>query len=377
MKNIGLIVNPLAGVGGPAGMKGSDREESLARARELNVQPVAPRRAKEVLTLLKENAKESFRLFAAPGIMGADYAKEAGFDTVVVGTLSQQDGTSAEDTKRIAKLMANNNLALLLFAGGDGTARDICEAIGTSVCTLGIPSGVKMHSAVFALHTAAAAQLILNVLALESVPHQMQEVMDLDELAYTQGRVSAKLYGYLCVPNVRQYLQGLKSGGAGGEEDLPGIVGSVLKLMKGDLDSFFVIGAGTTTMAIKMALGFNGTLLGVDVVREGKLVARDVNGKMLEDLVMNHPTKIVISPIGGQGFIFGRGSQQISPAVISEVGKNNVIVVCTARKLASLDGQPFLVDTGAMETDELLYGYIRVITGRGVASIYKIAPTRT
>lgn len=375
MKNIGLIVNPLAGMGGPAGMKGSDRAECVIRARELGIKPIAYGRAEDVLVRLKSGDTAEFRLYTAPGEMGEEEAKQAGYSPVVIGEI-EGGNTSAEDTKRIAKLMVEQKLDLLVFVGGDGTARDVCEAIGTDIPAMGIPSGVKMHSAVFTLHMAAAAQVLSEFINKGAVEDEMREVMDLDEEAYTGGRVSAKLYGYLRVPHVRRLFQSLKAGGGTGNGgDSRAIAGNIFDRMKKETEYTYLIGAGSTTMAVKNALGIDGTLLGVDVVKDGRLMEKDVCSCQLEEIAKRDKIKIIVTPIGGQGFIFGRGNQQFSPGVIRAAGRQNIMVICTPGKLTALEGQPLLVDTGSEETDKMLHGYMRLITGRKDETVYRIAPT--
>ena len=307
--------------------------------------------------------------------MGEEEAKQAGYSPVVIGEI-EGGNTSAEDTKRIAKLMVEQKLDLLVFVGGDGTARDVCEAIGTDIPAMGIPSGVKMHSAVFTLHMAAAAQVLSEFINKGAVEDEMREVMDLDEEAYTGGRVSAKLYGYLRVPHVRRLFQSLKAGGGTGNGGDPrAIAGNIFDRMKKETEYTYLIGAGSTTMAVKNALGIDGTLLGVDVVKDGRLMEKDVCSCQLEEIAKRDKIKIIVTPIGGQGFIFGRGNQQFSPGVIRAAGRQNIMVICTPGKLTALEGQPLLVDTGSEETDKMLHGYMRLITGRKDETVYRIAPT--
>ena len=372
MKKIGWIINPIAGLGGPAGMKGSDRAEALAKAERLHVPPVAPERARQVLTRLFP-FRDNMALFCAPGPMGEEIARASGFSPLVVGSLPKTV-TNARDTQRIAREMAERKVDVLVFVGGDGTARDICSAVGTDLPVLGVPSGVKMHSAVFAIHPAAAARLLQAFLDERPLPTRLQEVMDLDEAAYVGGRVSARLYGYLRVPFVRSYIQSAKAGSRGGENVLPGIAAHIEERMAGEAETMFCLGAGTTVMAVKERLGIAGTLLGVDVVQNGCLLVQDADRPTLDALATQGPVKLVLSPIGGQGFLFGRGNQQFSPELISRCGKDNLIIAAPAEKLAAFAGAPLLVDTGEEAVDRMLYGYIRVITAYHAEAIYRIAP---
>jgi len=303
--------------------------------------------------------------------MGEIEAKEGGFNPTVIGSIQSGNTTSA-DTKNAAREMAQLEVGLLLFAGGDGTARDICEAIDGRVPVLGIPSGVKIHSGVFALNPDKAGDLAAKFLQ-EGLPVREGDVMDIDEEAFREGRVSARLYGYLRIPDERTLVQDAKLGSSRGEDEeyqKRVIAAYVTEQMQDDYH--YIIGPGSTTEPIADRLGIEKTLLGVDVVKAGKLVTKDANEKQLMQSIEGKKAKIIVTPIGGQGYIFGRGNQQISPEVIKKVGKDNIIVVATRRKLDSLTGKPLLVDTGDREVDQKLTGYMRVIVGYREEVVKKI-----
>lgn len=310
-------------------------------------------------------------LVTYPAEMGENEAKECGLTPKVIGSI-QSGKTSSADTKNAAREMEANKVQLILFAGGDGTARDICDAIDCRVPVLGIPAGVKIHSGAFALNPASAGEVSAKFLK-EDLPLEDVEVMDIDEEAFREGRVSARLYGYLRVPYERRLIQNVKVGSSreeGEEYQKRAVAAHVTEEMEDDW--YYILGPGSTTKAIADELGVDKTLLGVDVVNRGKLVAKDVNETQLIDFIPGKKVKIIVTPIGGQGFIFGRGNQQISPAVITKVGKANVIIVATRRKLDSMTGKPLLVDTGSEEVDRMLEGYMRVVAGYREELVKKI-----
>jgi predicted polyphosphate/ATP-dependent NAD kinase len=369
-KKLGLIVNPMAGIGGRVGLKGSDGEKVQKEAIRLGAIPESHNRTVQALKRLQP-LKTEIQLVTYPGEMGENAAEACGFLPTVVGSITP-GSTSAEDTRRAAIDMLAMNIALLLFAGGDGTARDIYNAIAGKLPVVGIPAGVKIHSAVYARNPLQAGELAYQYLQGQTIHLREVEVMDIDEAAFRTGVLSAKLYGYLKTPYQRRLLQGLKSGSAPSEvASQMEIANQVVNNMQNDL--LYIIGPGTTTRAITTQLGMEKTLLGVDVLRNRELVARDVNEAKILELICGNRAKIILTPIGGQGFLFGRGNQQISPAVIRNVGIDNIIVVSTREKINSLRGQPLLLDTGDRELDQLLSGHIMVITGYDESVIYKVA----
>lgn len=369
-RRVGLIVNPVAGMGGRVGLKGSDGAAVLQTARQLGATPTSPRRAVEALKRLT-SVKMNVDLVTYPLEMGASEAVEAEFEPIVVGSITRGE-TTAADTERAAREMRELGIDLLLFAGGDGTAVNIYTSIGGSVPVVGIPTGVKMHSAVFAVNPRAAGDLVVAYLNGATRGTREAEVMDIDERAFREGRVSAKLYGYLRVPLERTLVQSLKAESRGGEESsLEGIAWDIVDRMEDDY--LYIIGPGTTTRNIMVKLGLEYTLLGVDVVWRRQLVGKDVNEAQLLRLIEGRKARIVVTPIGGQGFLFGRGNQQLGPSVIRAVGRENIIVVATPSKIHALNGRPLLVDTDDDEVNEMLSGYLKVTTGYSERIVYRVA----
>jgi len=272
----------------------------------------------------------------------------------------------------------------LLFAGGDGTARDIYRAVGNrsrhspgqEIPVLGIPAGVKIHSAVFAANPTSAGELARLYLQGQVSSLKEAEVMDIDETAYRQGIVSAKLHGYLRIPFRRRLIQSAKTpSGPGEEEAMRAIACDVTDDMEDRC--LYIIGPGATTRAITAGLGLSKTLVGVDVITarspgRGELTAADVSEPQLLQLIEPPNAKIIVTPIGGQGHIFGRGNQQLSPRVIDKVGAHNIIIVSTPEKLHSLYGRPLWVDTGDRTIDRILAGHIQVVTGYNERVVYRV-----
>ena len=368
-KRVGLIVNPLAGMGGRVGLKGTDGADTFRKARLLGASPESPRRATDALRVMMRLRGE-IDLFTYPLEMGEDEAREAGFSPSVIGTIDP-GRTTSEDTQRAARDLKNVGVDLLLFVGGDGTARDIYRAVGQDVTVLGVPAGVKMHSGVFAVNPRSAGEVAVASLKAERPRLTEAEVMDIDEVSFRRGVVAAKLYGYLRIPEERSSIQSVKSGGSRTEAQVHrGIASEILKDM--EEGCLYIFGPGTTTRDIVTQLHIEKTLLGVDVVLDGRLMAADVTEHRLADLIEGKKAKIVVTVIGGQGYIFGRGNQQLSPEIIRSVGRDNLIVVASKQKLASLGGRPLLADTGDETVDRLLDGYVRVVTGLDDYVMYRI-----
>jgi len=372
-KKLGLVVNPIAGMGGRVALKGSDGKETIRKAVELGASPISPKRTVEALKRLRR-IKDDIELITYPYDMGEEEAKESGFTPAVIGSITKGETTSY-DTRRAAKEMAALKTDLLLFAGGDGTARDIYDAVGNTIAVLGIPTGVKIHSAVYAINPLMAGELAVK--HLKDFPSLLceAEVMDVDEkVLREEDRVSAKLYGYLKIPCDRKMTQSPKEASCRGEEETA-IMQAIAQRIIDDMeeDCLYIIGPGTTTRTVMERLGLQKTLLGVDVVERKKLVATDVNEAQLIGIVDGKKARIIVTPIGGQGYIFGRGNQQISPEIIRRVGSDNIIVIATPSKIYSLMLKPLLVDTGDEEVDQRLRGYRKVVTGYGEETVCKVS----
>ncbi len=377
MVSLGFIVNPLAGIGGRVGLKGSDGEETVRRAFELGAVCLSPQRAFEALVSLKP-LEADLELLTYPGAMGEEEALAAGLQPTVLGSIDA-GGTSAADTRRAASEMLELGVDLLLFAGGDGTARDVYDIVGDRVPVLGIPTGCKIHSGVFAAHPRAAGELARLFLEGAVTRTNELEVMDIDEEAFRHDELRARLYGVLRVPHEPRLTQGSKAVGRGLSEDatVTSIAERVVEDMRAGV--LYLIGSGTTPRGIMQKLDLPNTLLGVDVVRDGLLIAADATERdllaLLDEAPTHHPgspAEIVVTPVGGQGFIFGRGNQQLSPEVIRRVGVGNVRMIATSTKLVGLPFHRMRVDTGDADVDAALRGYRRVVTGYRESAVVEV-----
>ena len=372
--HIGLIVNPLAGLGGSLALKGSDG----SRLREL-VQTLSPQQRGRAMDRVKRAlqtlpAAEGSLLFTCwAGDMGATVLQQLGVDCEVLG--SESSGlTSADDTRLAAAAMLAAGVDIIVFAGGDGTARDIYDVVGEQCPVLGIPAGVKMHSGVFAVSPEAAGELLAQLLRGGLVGLKAREVRDIDEEAFRHDKVLSRFYGEMLVPGEGRYLQHTKVGGRESHELVAADIASWL-VENMEEGRTYLIGPGSTTAAIMEELGLHNTLLGVDVVRDGMLLASDADEEALLSLLAKAPgdAAIVVTAIGGQGHVFGRGNQQFSPAVIRAVGLGNIIIVASKSKISALEGRPLLVDTNEPQLDLELCGYHAIVTGYDDKLLYRIS----
>jgi predicted polyphosphate/ATP-dependent NAD kinase len=373
MKRLGLIVNPIAGMGGKCGLKGTDGSDILARALALGAAPESPSRATLALTQLAP-LKPNLEVLTVSGAMGEAEALEAGFRPKLL-FVTDKSTTTGEDTRQAAREMVAAGVELILFSGGDGTARDVFSAAGTDTVCLGVPAGCKIHSAVYGINPRNAGELAALYLQGKVTRVKQAEVMDIDEEAFRQGRVSAELYGYLTVPHDEARVQCGKAGRAQSDENaLEAIAYQIIDSM--DKETLYILGPGSTVFGVKRQLGIGGTLLGVDVVRNRELLAADSTESQLLGLLGPYggaKAKIVVTVIGGQGYIFGRGNQQLSPRVIERVGRDNIVVVATKSKVVSLAAGRLLVDTGDESTNAMLCGYVRVLTGYDEQIVAKVS----
>ncbi len=370
MLTIGLLVNPYAGIGGPVGLKGSDGAEIRDEAMRRGAKPRAVERAHRALALL-EGAEVN--IVCWEGAMGSDAL--AGLD-LPWRSCGKPDSepTSAADTARAAQAIAAQQPDVLVFAGGDGTARDILDAVGDKVAALGIPSGVKMHSAVYAVSPEAAGELLKRLAEAGLVNVELREVRDIDEDAFREGVVKARFYGELLTPEEGHFLQRTKVAGVESEELVAEDIAAdiVESIQPGRI---YLIGPGSTTAAIMAELSLPNTLLGVDAICDGEVLLSDAGESELLALLegTGRPAEIIVTAIGGQGHVFGRGNQQFSPAVLRRVGLDNITIVAGKGKIKGLNGEPLLVDTNDPALDAELCGYRKVVTGYHDAILYPVA----
>jgi predicted polyphosphate/ATP-dependent NAD kinase len=361
---LGLIVNPIAGMGGSVGLHGTDGE-TYRQAAALGATPIAHRRAGRAVKLLAKSIPD-LPVITGSGTMGEKTAREAGLSPVVVPVRS--DPTTSADTRAVAARMLDEGVGLIAFAGGDGTARDIVGVVGTEIPVVGIPTGVKMHSAVFGNTPEAAGAMASRYLAApDQVPLTRREVLDAGD---DPGHVAG--FSVASVPFVRDLLQpGKATTALGDDASLDRLCGKLAEEMAPD--HLYVLGPGTTVARILDHLGLEGTLAGVDVVRNRRMVTTNVTAAELVALLEpGVPATIYLGVIGGQGFLLGRGNQQISPEVISRVGEENVMILAGEEKVRLLDPPVLRVDTGVGVARPVMLGYRRVHTSPGRSTVMKV-----
>ncbi|WP_411719976.1 ATP-NAD kinase family protein [Mycetocola sp.] len=366
---VGLVINPVAGVGGPAGLKGSDGSDVQAAA---VARGSASRSAERALLALAAIAASSpgARLITAAGAMGEDAVRSAGLSPQVVHDGGQP--STGADTASAAAAIAAAGASLLLFVGGDGTARDVASGLPAGIAMLGVPAGVKMYSGCFAVSPSAAGALAARWID-SPVPVEDREVLDVDEEAIRTGRVDPRLFAIASVPFLQGRTQARKSSTPASEAAGVRLAAAgAIAVM--DPSTRYLLGPGGTTMEIARQLGIRKTPLGVDVVRDGQIELADASERELLELLTDtqSPSQAMITVIGGQGFLLGRGNQQLSAAVVRSLGSDPLRVVATEQKLTALGGRPLLVDTGDRDLDRTLAGYTTVITGVGRASVYPV-----
>ncbi|MCK5394555.1 MAG: ATP-NAD kinase family protein [Gammaproteobacteria bacterium] len=379
---IGFVINPLAGIGGSVALKGSDGEDIVELALTRGASLQAGSRAMLAMQEIKQASADKVSFYTAGKTMGETVLRDLNLPYKV---LYQSEGQStAEDTKKTIRLFVENHVDFIVFAGGDGTARDVLDALSVSgdeqenplIPVIGIPAGVKIHSAVYAVTPLHAGEIINQILDGNLMSLHEAQVMDLDEQAFREGKVIAKCYGYLSVPVDDTRMQMIKQGGIDHQEiSLQEIAADVIETMEQDV--FYLIGSGSTTAEIMSQLALPNTLLGIDIVQNQALIASDVDEQTILKIIKDQPVKIVVTVIGGQGHVFGRGNQQLSEKVIryviNQTGENsNIIIIATNEKLRSLDKRPMVTDTGNNDLDKKLAGLYPVITGYQQKTLYRL-----
>lgn len=356
---LGLIINPIAGMGGSVGLKGTDGQ-LVEKALELGAVPVAEDRAVTALSELREFG-DTLHVLTCDGAMGATAVEKSGLNsTIVSGSIGRR--TRAKDTQTAARDLMKHDPALLLFVGGDGTGRDLLEVVQQKIPVLGVPSGVKMHSAIFGTSARAAGQVVKRYLRSEKRSSLLAEaeILDREERGPDNIELSPSLYGMMLTPRFELLVSQAKASSAISEQAaLNWAIKRTSKLLFDDKIS--LVGPGSTMQSLKRELGCEGTSLGVDAFKGGQLISKDINEQDILELIDRRPSRIIISIVGGQGFLFGRGNQQLSARVIREVGIKNISIISSMEKLAGLSSNCLLVDTGDEDLDDSIGGHIPVL----------------
>ena len=376
MFKLGLIINPYAGIGGALALKGSDGADTRAKALAMGAEQKSLLRAEVALQELLVS-RDELHIYTAAGDMGEALAIKLGFAHTVVYRCPQAQ-TEAQDTEAAAAALLQHDIDVLLFAGGDGTARNVCSVVAEQLPVLGIPAGCKIHSGVYAVTPQAAGRVVQQMLTGNIVSVNEADVMDIDEQAFRAGRVKAQRYGGMRVPDSVQYVQAVKVGGKESEDlVLLDIAAHVIENM--EPSDLYIMGSGSTVATIMAEMGLANTLLGVDAVVAGELIGSDLTAPELLALAKQHlheypnsNVHLVITLIGGQGHIFGRGNQQLSPDVIRLVGLENIQLVATKTKLSALQGRALIADTGDTDLDDDIAGFLPVTTGYRDQVLYKV-----
>jgi len=369
---IGFIVNPIAGMGGKVGLKGTDRV--LKQAINLGAKPIAHFKAKETLKeFITKYSKDDIHWYTCSGDMGANELKSAGIENFEIIYNYSSKETTSEDTKKACKKLLEKQVDLILFCGGDGTARDIFSIVKDKIPILGIPSGVKMHSGIFGINTDASAKMLHEFIN-KGLTVGEAEIMDLDEDRYRKGEWNIKLFGIAKGIVEPTYIQVGKTTYESVSDDLikDELAEHILDEIEQNADYLFLFGSGGTIDYIAKKLNIKNTLLGIDAVFNNKVIGNDLNEKGILKLLDKYPkAKVILSPIGAQGFILGRGNLQLSPKVIKKIGLDNIIVISTPSKLQTT---PIIrVDTGDKELDQQFFDkeFLMIVIGYRLSRVVK------
>lgn len=388
MFKLGLIINPVAGVGGSVALKGSDGMAMHALA--LGAELKANARAETALKVLQPY-QDDITVYTVNNLMGEAAAKTLGFKVNVLYK-TESETTQAEDTEQAVTALLAEQVDIILFAGGDGTARNIAKVVTEHITqgkheqipVLGIPAGCKIHSGVYAITPIAAGRVVELMVTKQLVTLTTGDIMDIDESLFREGVVKAKRFGEVQIPSELRYVQATKSGGKESDElVLHDISEDVIDKMNEAEESLFIIGSGSTTAFLMSELNLDNTLLGVDLVQDQDLIASDVTEAQLWNKISQaHDNKknvhLIITLIGGQGHLFGRGNQQLSPRIIRAIieqkgGKENITIIATKAKLTSLENRALISDTGDVTLDQTLSGFMPVTTGYRDQVLYPVA----
>ncbi len=372
---LGLIINPYAGIGGSVGLKGSDGEAIRAQAFARGAEMRAHERMQRCLELLKPFTQD-IHIYCFADDMGETVALQCGFNVTQIG-IAQSIPSSAKDTLDAVSTLVKEAVDIILFAGGDGTARNIADALqmhdAHQQVVLGVPSGVKMHSGVYAITPEAAGEILLCLIRKQLVNVQACDVRDIDEVAFREGRVKTRMYASMFTPVLPQFLQQVKNSGAAQDELVKLDIANYL--IDNLIDNvLYIIGPGSTTKVFLEQLDIEGSLLGVDVILNRELIARDVSVNELRELIQNHigDVHLIITAIGGQGHIIGRGNQQLASDILKKINRHHIHIIATKEKILSLQGRPLLVDSNDPALDKSFSGYQSVLVGYDEFILYPI-----
>ena len=360
-RRIGLIVNPIAGMGGAVGLKGTDGDRA-ARARALGAEPLAGERVAAVLEMLVDVA-DRVDWLTAGGAMGGEPLAAAGIESRTVYSSSDAD-TNADDTLGAARALLDHDADLIVFVGGDGTATDIMTVVEQAVPILGIPAGVKMHSAVFAVTPRAAGEILRTLIETRDWSAMLEDAEIVDR---PDDDASPELLGYVRTPVVPMLVAPAKAAGQRGS--IQGACRRALDRIR-ESSGVVLIGPGMTMRNIKETLGMDAALLGVDAWHSGRQVGHDLSASAILALLdaqagddASGEPLLVVGVVGGQGFLFGRGNQQLSAEVLRRIGRDRLVVVSSMEKLVALPERRLYVDTGDDSLDQAMAGFIPVVTG--------------
>ena len=369
VKKVALLINPIAGMGGRVGLKGTDGKDVLEEARRRGAEPEANQKAEKALKITLDKV-DQVDWFTAGGQMGEDLLNK--YDQNPDVLYSGKEETGPDDTESFLKEILNqDDIDILLFVGGDGTARDVAKTIQLEIPALGIPAGVKIHSPVFATSPENAGELLAGYLNDEIQSVNEKEVIDIEEEAFRQDEVVTEVYGYLNVPHDESHMQNLKSPSP--QSDHEAKVSACLDVIdRMEDDIYYIIGSGTTLVPIMEELDLEVTKLGVDIIKNKKLVKKDASESDILEIIKDNPAKLIVTPMGGQGYLFGRGNPQISSKVLSQLDKDDITIVSTPSKIRTLNNRPFLIYTGDADLDERLSGYYKVVVGYESHKMYKL-----
>lgn len=368
---VGFIVNPLAGIGGPKALKGSDGRLAESAIR-LGAKAAAPEKARiavaSLLDALRDEGIEEPHLLTCSGPMGEESLKKAGYVNYSI-VYSPKEVTAPEDTTNAAREMMVGGADIVLFTGGDGTARDVVAATGMKLPVLGIPSGVKMYSGAFLNTPGELGPAMIEILT-GGMKTARIELLDFDREPDGSEPAVAK-YGQALTP-VLSRVAGGKSEEPSVEEELEGISAYVIDSMISDC--LYVMGTGSTVKFILRKLGYFTPVLGIDILINRKLVEKDVTDESLGRLLGGAEMKkvfLILTPLGGNGFILGRGNQQLTSSLVSSLPRENIIIIATKDKMNKL--KELKVDTGDETVDRKLKGIVEVVTGYGLRMVSRIA----